>query len=654
MMTRLRVALMGCLLVLNSVVPAHAQAQSAEARALAQASDLVRGRDWDGALAAARNAGPYGRDVILWHWLREGRGEFSDYQDFLSRNADWPGLPMLQRLGEPSIPPGANPDEVIAFFDGYQVEDGLGALRLANAYADKGMMAEAGQVAARAWRTLSLTAEEQTQLYTRYSDALSDAHTDRLTMLLDRERFAEAERMYTLVSDGWQALAKARIALVRDENGVDALISAVPSSLRDDPGLAYDRFRWRLAKGYRDSAIDLMLEQGRSDAGLGDGTRWAGRRVDMVRDFMRDGNGQMAYRLASEHGLEPGDGYTYAELEWLAGYAALYHQKDPAKALTHFQTFRLAVDTPISLGRAGYWEGRALEALGRDAEARVAYEYGAEFQTSFYGLLSAERIGLPMDPALMGTETFPDWRGAWFTQSSVFKAAVLLHEAGELPLSARFFRHLGESLNATELGQLADFVATLDEPYLQVLVAKFAADQGVVLNRAYYPVGKIKLDGLPIPPELALAITRRESEFNPDVISHAGARGLMQLMPRTGEAMAKELGISGFQTDDLLNKPDLNVRLGSAYLAKLTEEFDGAMMMIAAGYNAGPSRPQRWMEAYGDPRKGQIDPVDWIEHIPFDETRNYIMRVMESLPVYRARLHGKVEPLRLMDEMVGR
>lgn len=632
-------------------MPLLASAQSREGGQLALAFEHMAAGDWSAAREAALLGGPVAADVIDWHWLRAGLGSFADYQDFLTRNADWPGLPLLQERGEPSIPAGADPAAVIAFFEHFPVETGIGALRLSAAYEARGMSGDAEVTAVLAWRTLSLSAEEQQSLLVRYAPILADHHAARLDMLLWAQRFEEAARMEPLVEADWLALAAARRGLAQDETGVDDLIAAVPEALADHPGLAFERMQWRARKGREDGAVTLLLAQSSSVEALGDPAAWGGRRRALAREMMRDGKPAIAYRLAARHLLIEGD--DYADLEWLAGYIALRYLDDPALAYGHFQTFRAAVASPISLGRAGYWEGRALEAMGALEEARAAYVYGARFQTSFYGLLAAERVGLPMDPALLGEEVFPDYREAAFMQSSVLRAAILLHEARQLPLSARFMRHLGESLSDVELGQLADLALDLDEPYLAVLVAKFAAGRGVVLPRAYYPLADLGKGELAVDRALALSIARRESEFNPGAVSHAGARGLMQLMPRTGEAMAEVVG-EDFELDRLLTDPGFNATLGSAYLARLIDEYGPAMALVAAGYNAGPHRVENWIERFGDPRSGAVDPVDWVEHIPFRETRNYVMRVAESLPVYRARLAGELQPITLIKDLTGR
>jgi soluble lytic murein transglycosylase len=257
-----------------------------------------------------------------------------------------------------------------------------------------------------------------------------------------------------------------------------------------------------------------------------------------------------------------------------------------------------------------------------------------------------------MDPALTGRETFPNWRLTSFSESSVFEAARYLIAADERNLAEQFLRHLTEDLNLDEVGSLGAYLEREDEPHLAVMIAKMAARYGIVVPSAYYPVVDFGIGALPVPEELALAITRRESEFDPSVMSGVGARGLMQIMPATAKEVAGDLDLR-FSVSRLINEPEFNARIGTAYLDELLAVFDGNITMVAAGYNAGPSRPIRWMKERGDPRRGEIDIVDWIEHIPFNETRNYVMRVAESLPVYRARLTGSVAPIELSAELVA-
>jgi soluble lytic murein transglycosylase len=365
---------------------------------------------------------------------------------------------------------------------------------------------------------------------------------------------------------------------------------------------------------------------------------------------MRLGNAKFAYDIARVHHLT--EGSHFADLEWLAGYISLRKLNDPFAAISHFKNFQGAVASPISLGRAGYWLGRAYEAQGNQAQAQREYAEGAKHQTSFYGQLSAERLGQPMDPALVGRATAPDWRNAAFTQSSVFRAGALLLEAGELSLSERFLRHLAETQNPRALAQLGRFAIEAGEPHLAVMLGKQAVTEGTVLPGPYYALHPMAQSDLGVPKELALAIARRESEFDPRVVSGVGARGLMQLMPGTAKEMAGDLGLS-YSSNRLLSDWQYNATLGGAYLRELTAEFGASPVLIAAAYNAGPSRARAWIQSNGDPRSGKIDVVDWIEHIPFRETRNYVMRVTESLPIYRARIAGRTLPIGLNKDLIG-
>ena len=641
-------ALVTAFLLIGSTNLGLAQA-SAEVSSYKLALDAMRDGDWRRALITAESASAEARDIIEWHRLRAGRGDFDSVQKFLDRRSDWPGLKLLRRKSETRLPLGSRADEVIAYFANQPPQTGAGARALIAAYQAKGMTAEAQAEAVHTWRTKIIAASDEAVLLRQYGETLKKHHEARLDMLLWRNASNSAERMYPRVSEGWQTLAQARLKLRRNETNVDGLIAKVPDKLRDTPGLNYERMQWRARRGKTQDAIDLMLAAGADD--LGRPALWAGWRRAFVRAEMRAGRIDQAYKLASKHGLS--EGSAFADLEWLSGYLALTYRNDGETALQHFLRFRGAVETPISLGRAGYWEGRAHELLGDTENAALAYSFGAEYQTSFYGLLAAERAGKSLDPALTGTTQYPRWRTTSLPSSSVFKAAQLFIAAGEINRAEQFLRHMAETLPRNEIGSLGDYVLEANQPHLAVMIGKQAARRGITLPKMYFPVASLGLVDFPVPRELALAIARRESEFDPGVESGAGAQGLMQLMPATAKAVASYLNIP-YSRKRLTTDPPYNARLGTAYLDELMEIFDGNVVMVAAGYNAGPGRPIRWMRQRGDPRQGEIDIVDWIEHIPFDETRNYVMRVAESLPVYRARLTGETGPITLTEELIAR
>ncbi|MBC7164800.1 MAG: lytic transglycosylase domain-containing protein [Roseovarius sp.] len=611
-------------------------------RPLASALAAMRGGRWEVAARLAAREGPAAVTLIEWHRLRAGLGEPGEILDFLARHAHWPGLDYLRRQGEAAMT-NATFDQVLAFYDGYTPQTGAGALCLARALLARGRAGEAGAGLVLAWRTLDLTPEEHAGFMLEFAPLLAPHHEARLEMALWRGLDDVAD-MLPLVSAAARVRAQARLRVAREGPGT------VPEALRLDPGIAFETFTHHL-KGSAEDAVAVLLRQSRIRGGLGEAERWAGWRRALARQKMRAGEAALAYELAALHQLA--EGPNYADLEWLAGYIALRYLDAPDLALDHFQRFRAAVVTPISLGRAGYWLGRALEAAGDAGAAQLAYAEGAQHATSFYGLLAAEKAGVEVTALLSGVEDFPGWRAADFARSDLFEIAMLSLRMGDSGQARRFLLHLAEGLDRQGIGQVGTMLQELGQPNLQVMLGKAAAERGIVIAAPYFALHPMTGMDLPAPMEWALAIARRESEFNPVAISSAGARGLMQIMPATAREVAGGLGLA-HDAGRLINDWAWNARLGSAYLAGLAARFDGNPILISAGYNAGPARVASWIAAHGDPRTRDAHGViDWIEHIPFRETRNYVMRVTESLPAYRARLGGTALPRPFTDLLRG-
>lgn len=628
-------------------------AMADQATSLRAALDKAAAKDWQGALTEAQGAGTVGADVILWQWLRDGQGKLGDYESFLTRRPDWPGLPLLREKGEIAVARSTDAARIIAYFGGDAPRTGLGAVTLVRALLETGQRDAAEAEALRAWAVLKFDSADEDALLALMSDALSVAHEVRLdNALWDGDRRGEATRMLARVGADWAALGQARLALQTNAANASGLVEGLPQAVAGDAGLAYDRFVWRMQKDRYDDAAALLIERSTSVASLGRPEAWAERRALLARRFMRTGDAKTGYTIASQHQLEAGD--AYVDLEFLSGFIALRKLGDPDRALGHFTRLKAAVATPISVARADYWLGRALEAKGDAAGAKAAFQAAAQNQTAFYGLMAAEKLGLSLDPALVEAgQPGAGWKTAGFAGSSVLAAARSLLEAGDRTLAKRFLLHLGESLTAQELEQLADLALRLDEPHIALLVAKSAAERGLILARSYYPVPDMVPDGLPVSRALALAISRRESEFDPRAQSPVGARGLMQVMPETAARVAQRLGEES-STAKLTADPAFNVRVGSEYLRQMVEEFGPSVALIASGYNAGPGRPRNWIKDFGDPRRADVDVVDWVETIPFTETRTYVMRVAEGVVIYRARLAGVSSPVRISAELTGR
>jgi soluble lytic murein transglycosylase len=652
-MRPLRTAVLSVVLLALSGPPGALAQTEAQGAALAEALAAAQAGRWTEASSlAGRSDSPTVRELVLWLRLRDGVGGWGEYQSFFARHPEWPGHATLRRHAERAMPDDLPPNVVLGFFQETAPLTGTGALRHAAALEALGRPGPAREGAVRAWREFSLSQAEQEALEAAYGAALAPHHRDRLDMLLWRGLTAEAAEMLPRVPADWRALAEARIAVRKETDGSTAMIEALPASVRTDPGLAYERYLYRIKRGRWDEAEAFLLERSASAETLGRPDMWMERRANLARQALRRGDATTAYALAARNFGTRDSGPDYADAEWVAGFLALTRLDDPALAVGHFTRFREAVSTPISLGRAGYWLGLAHEAAGDPAAARAAWAEGGRHQTSFYGQLAAERAGLPPDARLAGAPEPPRWRGRQFAEGSLVRAAHLLALAGDDERAAQFFRHAALRLPPPQRAALAQMAIDLGRPHLSVRIAKDAAADGVILPREYYPLHALAEEDWPVPTEFALAIARQESEFNPRAVSTAGARGLMQLMPATAAEVSGKLGVD-YDLNRLTADEMYNARLGTAYLARMLRAYDGSYILAAAAYNAGPGRVREWLAAFGDPRDPEVDAVIWIETIPFEETRNYVMRVMESLHVYRARLEGEAPPIRLASDIGG-
>jgi soluble lytic murein transglycosylase len=633
------------LLALSLLFAGDARAQTAEqGHLLARALDAARAGDWDDATALAHQTrNRIASDIVEWVRLRDGAGTWSEYADFLDRNADWPGLAVLRRSAERLMPEDLEPWRVTAFYYRRPPETGTGALRLADAYVARGEPRRAEAEIARAWRELSMSGDEQKLFRAEWSGTIKPHHLARLDNALWQGWTREAEAMLPLVDPDWQALGKARLMTRRDAAGLQAAIQAVPKRLRGDPGLSFERYLYRVEKGRWEEAEEYLLKASTSKSALGRPEMWMERRANLARQALRRGEVRSAYKLAAMSFGETGP--DYADAEWLAGFIALTRMDDPERAIGHFRRFQEVVLTPISLGRAGYWLGLAHERAGDPDAAKAAYLEGARHQTSFYGQLAADRSGHGGDGRLAGTGA-PDWRKAEFLHWPAVVAARFFDAADDEARVSQFLRHAAERQPAGVRAAMAQMAIDLGRPAIGIRIAKDAAAEGIVLPSQYYPLHPIAKQRWPVPTEFAMAIARQESELDPAAVSAAGARGLMQLMPATAQHMAEVVG-TGYDPDKLTKDPKYNARLGTTYLARMLDRYDGSYVLASAAYNAGPGRVDEWIETFGDPRDREVDAVTWIETIPFTETRNYVMRVLEGLHVYRARLRGKAVPVQL-------
>lgn len=591
-----------------------------------------------GRWAAAHNTASQARQklpakVLRWmHMTRRDRAHrFEDIAGFMAANPDWPGMKALQRNAENAIDNGVPAARVRNWFANRPPRTTEGRVRLIEALFADGMETEAAALVKSTWRTGSFGRKQGRSFRRKYRKHLSKAdHAARLDHLLWQGRTSQARRMIPLVNQRLQKLAAARISLRASRGGVDWHIRQVPPDLLNDPGFVYERVRWRRRKGRDDGAYDLLKN---IPPDTPEAKKWWVERSILTRRLLAKGYISEAYRIAHRHGLK--DGARFVEAEWLSGWIALQFLKDGDVALRHFERIQANVKYPISLARASYWIARAHLLSGNKSAAADAYREAARHGTTYYGQLAAAAQGIPLTLEDR-TPTPPRKATESFNADERVRAVHMLKQARAYGV----IRHFTDAL-----------MRETKHPVRQVLVARLARDIGRqdhavrVGRRAYrhdlpmpeiaYPV--LTMRNASPTPALSHAIIRQESNFDTAAISPAGARGLMQLMPRTAKEVAKKLKVR-YSRHRLTSSPNYNIRLGRAYLAGLLSRFDGSYVLAIAAYNAGPGAASRWIRQNGDPRDADVDVIDWVESIPYRETRNYVQRVMENIQVYRVRL----------------
>jgi len=615
----------------------------------AQAGDWVTAR-----ATSARIKDETARKIIRWLELQDrNAGNTSiEITEFLNANPDWPRRERLERRAEEALL-AEQPDTgtVLSWFDLNPPVTGEGKIRFGEALIEAGDT-ERGKESIRAgWIEHDFETTREAQIVRQHSGTLRrEDHITRLDRLLWDRDATDARQMASLVGAEHAALAEARLRLAKRSAGVDSAVDAVPASLVNDPGLLFERARWRRRNGAPDDAVPLILRAPTTGEEMVRPDEFWRERHLHARRLLRERDYRTAYDLVRNHGLS--SGVSFAEGEWLAGWIALRFLNDPTSAYFHFRTLAANVQTPISKARAEYWAGRAAQADGRTEDAAFYYQRASEHDTTFYGQLARQ--------SLLGGDTTisiiagPGGAPATFQTSSAVAAMKMLNALGEERLVTAFFFHLSRYFQDTgDLEAMAQWLKSAGRPNLAVRTAKIAARKGIELPDYSYPttaLPNVTSAGSPVERALVFGISRQESEFDPTAVSHAGARGLMQLMPATAKRTANAYGLP-YDRSRLLTDPEYNAKIGTTHLGDLLDEFGGSYVLTIAAYNAGGHRVNQWIATYGDPRTPGIDPIDWVEQIPFSETRNYVQRVLENTQVYRARLAGKPVNLKLIEDL---
>ena len=594
--------------------------------------------------AASQNIGGW---INNWRSLRQSSGyRFGDYAALLIAYPDWPDAPRMRRWAERAMQPGENPATVIAFFAQDKPASGNGWARLADAYAASGRATEALDSARNAWASDDLGTSDEQAIWARYGASFTRAdHDRRIDALLFAKKPGDAARFIAYATPQRQAAFAARVAMQSQAPDAESRYQSVIGSVTTDAGLMMDRARYLRARNYAESARQLAARDHNFTYRPADADRFYEMLGQLADDAVDARQWSTAYNIASQIDdvIPPGQAVAdqpievrdeYTNLAWLAGNIALDRMQRPASAIAMFDRYARAARSLQVQTKGLYWAGRAALAAGRFQDATGYFQRAAAYPDLFYGQLALERLGrnVPPPPAVLAQYTTTSAQRSAFNSRPLVLAVRLLGQQGRSGEQALFVRALAESLdNDNDRNLAVDLGQQLGRQDLAVWTARSARIKGSMFYvRQAYPMLASSVS--PSLWSITHGISRQESSFDPYAISHAGARGTMQLMRGTAREQAGKMGL-GYDDYRLISDSGYNVQLGSAYFQRMLNTWDGSIPLAVASYNAGSGNVRKWINAYGDPR-GQVDVVKWIEAIPFVETRGYVQRVIENSVVY--------------------
>jgi soluble lytic murein transglycosylase len=580
------------------------------------------------------------RALTEWVAIRSGAAMgHTRIMAFIDENPGWPTGALIRRRAEETLlSDRRSPAAIRAFFATTEPVSPPGKLALALALKAEGEDARAAELIRDTWRNDTTGEAFETRVLENFPGVLNrDDHRVRMERHVFRGSWETAQRAAARAGADYVALLKARRAVAARAKKADALLAAVPDSVRDDTSFLFARaHNLRRADKYKEAA-GIMAKASRDPETLVDGDAWWIERRMVARELLDLGENRKAYEVVSGHGAR--SDVNRIDAEFHAGWIALRFLNEPETAAAHFAVASAIAETPISVARAAYWQGRAAESAGRASEARWFYERAALRGITYYGQLARRKLGGAM-LSLRNAEADEAARREVEGLAAV-QAIRLLYMADAADLTLPLYADLAGRLNdPRHLDALGDLAVSHADARGLLNVGKTAVQRGFPLDLHAYPtlgIPAFQPVGGRVEKAMVYAIARQESAFHPGAVSHAGARGLMQLMPETARRTAQRFKV-GFETDRLTRDPAYNAKLGSAHLSELMEDWKGSLILTFASYNAGGGNVARWVRAYGDPRRIDVDEVDWVERIPFAETRNYVQRVMENFLVYRQRL----------------
>ena len=600
-----------------------------QAMLLYRQGDLPAGDDF-----AKPTSGPL-RTLLDWAAVRlQSRDAgLPRLEQFAAAHPGWAAAPWVQRRIEEQRSAGRDPATVLALFAKQAPETLSGKLALARARLATGDLEGGARVVRAVWRDDDLTPAEEGLVLRSFSAQLRrEDHKYRADRLLYRENVPAALRAAALAGPDVLQLARARADVIALAPS-DAAIASVAKPLQNDPGLLFSRIQKARRANKLADAVALLRSAPIDPAALIDGDQWWIERRLVARKLLDAGDLKTAFAICAAHA--PASNALEIEAEFHAGWIALRFLKDPALAAPHFAIAAKLALTPISIARAAYWQARAAEAAGDVAHAATFYGAAADLPTTFYGQLAAAQIGRTAI-----TLRQPTGPATGATRRESIRVVALLYGLGERELAQSLAIMVAKTEpDEAQVAALAAVVSANQDARTMLAVGKAATQRGMALDDAAFPTF-----GVPGYQPLVnsadrstvYAIARQESEFDPRSVSSAGAKGLMQLIDSTARQTAVKAGV-GFDETRLLTDASFNAQIGAAHLGKLLADEGGSYILTFAAYNAGGRKVQEWIDAYGDPRKPGVDPIDWIERIPFTETRNYVQRVFENLQIYRSR-----------------
>ena len=609
--------------------------------------------DWINALKTAKKAKDKSiYNFIQWrHLLTKGnKASFYEYLNFINSNHNYPRIGRIKYLAEHKLSnEKITPGKIIDWFGDEEPLSGYGKMILGESYILTGQIEQGKKLIKEGWITAELSKTDLRFFRKKFKKYLNaDDYIKRADYLAWENKYWDLKRMLRYLPKDYELLYNARQLLMSKSYGVDQAIKNVPDRFKNDAGLNFDRLKWRRKRGRIDSSAEILLNVKNTKDYLVRPDKWWDEREIISRSLIYEKKYELAYKIASNHALI--EGSDYAAAEWMSGWIALSFLDDPLLSKDHFQNFYNNVSYPISTSRGAYWLARSYKALGDKENSKKWFEEAAKYLTTYYGQLAFLELN-PNENFELSKDMEVDkkYREKFYSKELV-KITYLLDELNEDKYTKFILRHLAnENIeNGSEIlaSELSTNIGRFD---FAIQIAKIASYEKRFHNKFNYPIISTpkNINGRKIPESaFILSIIRQESEFDLSANSHAGAKGLMQLMPYTAKLVAKQAKLP-YVKSRLTTDPEYNINLGSHYIAGLILDYDGAYPFAIAAYNAGPNRVKYWKKINKDPQKKQIDYVDWIELIKFRETRNYVQRVLENYNVYRYILEQR--PIKMKD-----